>query len=130
MNDWQLAGRAAFVSQLTAAGWDVSGWEILFADDHNLTPEAQAEHKNASFNLRLSYFVEKQYLFFEAVAKVGELALTLRLYPAGDVKSVVELIIKWQDILAEDNFPKLVEELKPLCRQILFEKGDELIEIT
>jgi hypothetical protein len=68
MNEWQLASRDAVVSQLVAAGWDPGGWEVLFASDQNLSPEAQAEYGNASFDLRLSYLVGDQYLFFEAVA--------------------------------------------------------------
>ena len=125
MNDWQLASRDAFVSQL--AGWDPGGWEILFASDQNLSPEAQAEYQNESFEMRLSYFVADQYLFFEAV---GELAFTLRLYPAGDVDDVVAEIVKVQETLSGESVGKLVEDLKPLCRAILFDKGDELVEIS
>jgi hypothetical protein len=130
LSEWQLANRDAFASQIVAAGWDPGGWEILFASDQNLSPEAQAEHGNASFELRLSYFVADQYLFFEAVAKVGELAFALRLYPGGDVSDVVAEIVKVQDTLSEETFSKLVEDLKPFCRLILFDKGDELLEIS
>ena len=130
MSDWQLASRAAFVSQLVAAGWDPGGWEILFASDQNLSPEAQAEYRNASFDMRLSYFVADQYLFFEAVAKLGELAFALRLYSADGVDDVVAEIVKVQETLAEESVGKLVEDLKPLCRAIVFDKGDGLVEIS
>ena len=129
-SEWELANREAFVNQLVAAGWDPGGWEVLFASDQNLSPEAQAEYRNASFELRLSYFVADQYLFFEAVAKVGELAFALRLYPAGDAGEVVAQIVKVQDTLSEETFSQLVEDLNPLCRLILFDKGDELVEIS
>jgi hypothetical protein len=130
MSDWQLASRAAFVSRLGAAGWDPGGWEILFASDQNLSPEAQAEYRNAVFDMRLSYFVADQYLFFEAVAKIGELAFALRLYPAGEVDNVAAEIVKVQETLSEESVGKLVEDVKPLCRAILFDKGDELVEIS
>ena len=130
MSDWQLASRDAFVNQLVAAGWEAGGWEILFASEQNLSPEAQAEYRNASFEMRLSYFVADQCLFFEAVAKVGELAFALRIYPAGDVRDVVAEIVKVQETLSEENVGKFVEDLKPLCRTILFDKGDELVEIS
>jgi hypothetical protein len=130
MSDWQIANRDAYASQLVAAGWDPGGWEILFASDQNLSPEAQAEYHNASFHLRLSYFVADQYLFLEAVAKIGELAFALRLYPAGDVSEVVAEISTVQDTLSEETISKLIEDLKPLCRVILFDKGDELVEIS
>jgi hypothetical protein len=131
MSGWQLASRAAFVDQIVAAGWDPGGWEILFASDANVSPEAQAEYLNAPFDMRLSYFVADQYLFFEAVAKVGELAFALRLYPAGDAVDVVAKIVKAQETLSEANFSILVEDLKPLCRMIVFDKGNgELVEIS
>jgi hypothetical protein len=130
MSDWQLASRAAFVSQLGAAGWDSGGWEILFASDQNLSPEAQAEYGNAVFDMRLSYFVADQYLFFETVAKVGELAFALRLYPAGEADDVVVEIVKVQETLSEESVGKLVNDVKPLCRTIVFDKGDELVEIS
>lgn len=130
MNDWQLASRDAFMSQLAAARWDPGGWEVLFASDQNLSPEAQAEYRNASFDMRLSYFVAGEYLFFEAVAKMGELAFALRLYPTGSIDNVVAEIVKVQETLSEEVVGKLIEDLKPFCRAILFDKGDELVEIS
>ena len=130
MAEWQVANRDAFVTELVAQGWDPGGWEILFASDQNLAPEAQAEYRNASFDLRLSYFVADQYLFLEAVATVGELVFALRLYPAGDIAEVVAGIVKVQDTLSEETFSQLIEDLKPLCRLILFDKGDEFVEIS
>jgi len=130
MSEWQIANRDAFASQLIAAGWDPGGWDILFASDQDLSPEAQAEYRNDSFDLRLSYFVADQYLFLEAVATVGEFAFALRLYPAGGAGEVVAEILKVQDTMSEETFSKLVEDLKPLCRLIVFDKGDELVEIN
>ena len=130
MAEWQIVNRDAVANQVVAAGWDPGGWEILFASDQNVSPEAQAEYRNAAFDLRLSYFVADQYLYLEAVATVGELAFRLRLYPAGDAGEVVAEVVKVQDTLSEETFSQLVEDLKPLCRLILFDKGDEFVEIS
>lgn len=130
MNDWQLQTRNSVVNQLVAAGWDPRGWEILFAGDHELRPEAQAEYQNASFNLRVSYFVADEYLLLEAASRIGELAFALRLYPAGRIDDVVEAIIAWQDSVTEENYAEFIESLKSSCGLIVLQTGDELVEIS
>jgi hypothetical protein len=130
LSEWQLESRNLFVSRLGATGWDTRGWEILFAGDNELSPEAQAEYQNLSFNLRCSYFVADEYLLLEAVEKVGELALALRLYHSGDVQGILNAIIEWQDRLSDDNYPKFIDAVKPLCRHILLQTPDKLVEIT
>ena len=130
MNEWQLESRNSAVERLVAAGWDPRGWEILFAAGHELLPEAQAEYQNACFNLRVSYFVADEYLLLEATARVGQFAFALRLYPAGRIDDVLDAIITRQVSLTDDNWSEFIESLKPLCRLIVLETGDELVQIT
>lgn len=130
MNDWQLEDRDSFVNRLTAAGWEARGWEVLFAAENELTPEAQAEYQNSAFKLRCSYFVAHEYLLLEAVANVGELALALRLYPAGGCKQLLDAIIASQETLSDENYSEFIEKAKPLCSHIVLETADKLVEIT
>ena len=129
MTDDQVERRDAFVDQLTAAGWDPQGWEALFTAQQRLYPEAQAEYQNAAFNLRLSYYVGEGYVFLKANAKNGNTVLAFRFYPTRDAPAVVSKILDAQDSLSEETVSELIEKLKSICRLIVFETPDELIEI-
>jgi hypothetical protein len=53
----------------------------------------------------------------------------LRLYPGGDIGPVVDEVISVQQTLDVENLSDFVEQLKPICRLIVVETGDKLLEI-
>jgi hypothetical protein len=140
MSEDQLADRAAFVERVSAAGWDLGGWEQLFEAEADLKPEAQAELHSPRAFLRLSYHANDDYVLLECAvpaeggagvggAGVGGEGATLagariRFYPVNDLGAIVGRVVAAQDTLSPATLPKLVKRIKPLCNYVLMETED------
>ena len=80
LNQRQLKNRNIFITKITNAGWDPRGWEQLFESGINLSPEAQAEYQNDTFNLRLCYYIEEGYILLECFDKDEAVERNFRFY--------------------------------------------------
>ena len=57
LTEAQVAERAAFVSALAGAGWDVRGMETLWDAGMSVEPEATLELNRGDIALRLGWFM-------------------------------------------------------------------------
>ena len=141
MTEDQLADRAAFVQRVSAAGWDLGGWEQLFEDGADLEPEAQAEYQNPRAFLRLSYHARRDYVLLECggVRSEGEgegnggtpggvvpEAENVSFYPIRDLGAIVGKVVAEQDTLSLETLPRLVKKIKPLCNYVISETSEGL----
>lgn len=139
MSEDQLADRAAFVEKVSAAGWDLCGWEQLFESGADLEPEAQAEFHSPRAFLRVSYHASGDYVLLECAAPAeggeesgrdsgGEGATLagarIRFYPINDLGAIAGRIVAAQETLSLATLPKLVKRIKPLCNYVLMETED------
>jgi len=137
MTEQELAGRADFVKQLVAAGWDVGGWERLFNNGFSLTPEAQAEYRNPKLTLRLSYYVKDDYILLEfrkqeatTLPAQENLIPSLRFYANGNLEPVLSGVIAEEHTLSQDNYPDFIKKMIPLCKFVLLEIEEGLVKLS
>lgn len=145
MVEEELARRTYFVKRLVAAGWDTRGWERLFNSGFSLTPEAQAEYRNAELALRLSYYIKDNYILLEfrenelvqqSARQAGTLSSdvnllpSLRFYPDGNLGLVLDELITELKRPSEDTYPDLIKKMIPLCQLILLEIEEGLVKLS
>jgi hypothetical protein len=130
MADIQLQKRAFFVERLTSHGWSVEGWEYLFENDAELTPEAQAEYENPNMSLRLSYFLKPEYILLECTENSGSLLPPVHYYPKRNIFEILDTIIDTQDTLSTSSYPNLIKRIIPLCRMTVLETPEGLVELS
>jgi hypothetical protein len=125
MPEQRVEERRIFLQQLMQAGWDVEGWDAARHAGVSVDLAAEAEYVGPLLVLRLELPAGDRHLVFLVSQLDGEPVLHLRLYPRGDLASVLAQIIAMQDTLDADNHPSLVKLLIPLCDllQIETDKG-------
>ncbi|MDQ2808498.1 MAG: hypothetical protein M3Z04_16555 [Chloroflexota bacterium] len=126
----QAAARTHFVEQVRQAGWDLRGWESLFAAGIALTPEATAEYEQAAFRLRLSYYLVEGYLLLELQPYTADPVLSIRFYPADQLDAVLAAVFAVQDTLTPDNDVDSLAAAAVLCEQVFIETPDGLEQIV
>ncbi|MDQ2807413.1 MAG: hypothetical protein M3Z04_10965 [Chloroflexota bacterium] len=126
----QAAARTRFVEQVRQAGWDLRGWEALFAAGITLTPAATAEYEQAAFRLRLSYYLAEGYLLLELQPYTSDPVLSIRFYPADQLDPVLAAIFAVQDTLTPDNDVDSLAAAAALCEQVFIETPDGLEQIV
>ena len=130
MDNQQLKNRELFIKKLITAGWDPKGWEVLFEGGTCLTPEAQAEHRNSSFDLRLSYYIEQSYVLLECEGRYDTTILSFRFYPKENLDTILERITMVQDTLSPDNYTDFIETIIPLADIVLLETSEGLVQLS
>ena len=130
MSATQLAKRTLFVSKLLDAGWDPRGWEILFESGMQLTPEAQAEFKSRTANLRLAYYIEDECVALECAGRADPSPLALRFYPKLNISAFLDLVIDRQHSLSPDDYLELVSKANELCEHIFLRTPQGLLRLS
>ena len=131
MSEAQTSERELFALRLSAAGWDDGGWGELFASGVSLTPEAQADYRNADFDMRLGYFADEGYVRFECARREDGLAeLCLRCYPRRGLAELLDALAAAQDSLSRESYPEFVKGLVQLCDPLLMETPDGLFQLS
>jgi len=121
MSSRSLEERRIFLQHLELRGWEVNSWDEMLDIGANVDPEAEAIYVGPIFELHLEYHAEAHYLGLEMVQQQGERILFLRLYPRGDMESLLVKITSAQDMLDSENYPELIKSLIPLCDPLLIE---------
>jgi hypothetical protein len=130
LNQQQLRDRNLFIKKLISAGWDPKGWDELFEGGACLTPEAQAEYQNTTFDLRLSYYAGQGYMLVECVGRDDPTRLSLLFYPNQNFEILVDKVIAMQDTLSPSNYPDFITMMIPLCKLILLETPEGPVKIS
>ena len=124
----QLAARKNFLDMLATRGWSVpEGWDLLFASDADLTPEAIAEYDNGSMILQLSLDISENLLRLHCGDAARE--VIFRLIPRESIDDVVEAITKIRDQVTMPTYPLLVKASLEVCKDVYLETPDELIRL-
>ncbi len=126
----QTSARTRFVEQVRQAGWDLRGWEALFAAGITLTPEATAEYEQAAFRLSLSYYLAEGYLLLKLYPYNPAPVLSIRFYPGDQLAVVLTAVFAVQDILTPDNDVDSLVAAAVLCEQVFIETPDGLEQIV
>ena len=130
MSARQLKDRAAFRKALGPAGWDFGGWDALFEGGADLDPEAQAEKRNRTFDMRLSLYAAERYLLLELTQRRGPVAVVIRLYPAASLGRLLDAIVSRSDAINSTNYADSLRELSPHCGRMLLETTKGLLKLT
>jgi len=126
----QIATRNEFIQRLIAAEWSPAGWELLFARDHELTPEALAEYQAAHFDMRLSYYVRPGYILLELVRRHDNFFLGMRLYPKEKLSVILDKILAMKNQLSLENYADFIKSIIPLCDPLLIEIPEGLVQAS
>ena len=126
----QSNDRNLFVKTLKDAGWSFGGWNELFENDADLSPEALAEYSTESFEFRLSFFVIEMRLLLEMTEKNDGQAFGLHLTEYTDLENVLETITGSQMTLTKENCIEFFKELVQVCNEVLLETDDELVRLV
>ena len=130
MTEKQLADRDVFVRKLTAVGWDPRGWEQLFDSGANLTPEAQAEYKNATFEMRLGYYIGENYVSLELARIHNRTNIRLRFCLKDNLAVIVDAVAEVQDTVSQDNYVDFIQKMVLLCDPLLLETPQGLVKVS
>lgn len=133
----QMRRRTQFVDTLLEKGWDAGAWETLFNDGHDLCPEAALEYDGHYANLRLSYYLEKDYLLFECClwsdkekSTDPEDELTARLYPRENLDEILNKIsFSQNNINTTNDWVELIDNCYPFCQNIYLGINGTLVEL-
>ncbi len=120
----QASARQTFVTTLDNLGWSPSPWEALFQQGTNVEPEAQADWKNPTFDIRLGYFVGEGWLRWELMERDGDLALTLRLWPRDDLEPALVALTAATEMLDRQNYAAVLKGLLPFFHRVQLETED------
>ncbi len=116
-----LKERNIFIQKLAYAGWEVESWDEVFDTGANVEPEAEARYTGPIFDLHLEFHADHRYLALEMVERKGENTIFLRLYPRGEIETLLALIIANQDNIGAENYPEVVKSLIPYCEPLLID---------
>jgi hypothetical protein len=124
----QIELRSYFVNILSLTGWDAKGWEQLFENDVELSPEALLEFTNSDFWMRLGYFVDENYLRLEYKSKDEKIFLTVRFYP-NELSELLETIVQNQHNFTIANHPSIIKKLIKVSRMAGVETEEGLMKL-
>lgn len=128
----EVARRENFVTTLSAAGWNCSEWEEMFAAGFDLSPDAYCERLLSERLVGLGYRTHADAVTLRLESGSGEQVI-LHLYPAGYAEDLAVQLSTYLVELAgsgsSGQLLALVERMSPLCRQIELETSEGFINI-